>query len=319
MPVARDRTRRIVYGSDNQLVHFVQENSTLHTSKIPMFAMATLYFLLVGARECTKCFARAGLFNDARNCRGYISVAGVSEFCPAGVLLHASKSTDMSLSHLNAIDLGGIKPATSSTERQSYTDCATQADFVIYCRVHESPQFLSSRMGPSLTHSLHTSRSTQGKVGGGLYSYPHENPPKELDGLRRRGKEKEPGKTTNGFYCTKLADEIYESWWREIDDEIYKAYRTPRLNTKSTNHRLCRRLRWAGHVARMGESRNAYRVLVGRPEGKRPLGRPRRRWEDNIKMDLREVGYDDRDWINLAQDRDQWRAYVRAAMNLQVP
>ncbi|KAJ4426265.1 hypothetical protein ANN_27077 [Periplaneta americana] len=69
----------------------------------------------------------------------------------------------------------------------------------------------------------------------------------------------------------------------------------------------------------MGESRNAYRLLVGRSEGKRPLGRPRRRWEDNIKMDLREVGYDDRDWINLAQDRDQWRAYVRAAMNLRVP
>ncbi|KAJ4447786.1 hypothetical protein ANN_09794 [Periplaneta americana] len=63
----------------------------------------------------------------------------------------------------------------------------------------------------------------------------------------------------------------------------------------------------------------AYRVLVGRPEGKRPLGRPRRRWEDNIKMDLREVGYDDRDWINLAQDKDRWRAYVRAAMNLRVP
>ncbi|KAJ4431235.1 hypothetical protein ANN_19832, partial [Periplaneta americana] len=72
-------------------------------------------------------------------------------------------------------------------------------------------------------------------------------------------------------------------------------------------------------VARMGESRNAYRVLVGRPEGKRPLGRPRRRWEDNIKMDLREVGCDDRDWINLAQDRDRWRAYVRAAMKLRVP
>ncbi|KAJ4448726.1 hypothetical protein ANN_00117 [Periplaneta americana] len=62
----------------------------------------------------------------------------------------------------------------------------------------------------------------------------------------------------------------------------------------------------SGHVARMGESRNAYRMLVGWPEGKRPLGRQRRRWEDNIKMDLREVGYDDRDWINLAQDRDQW-------------
>ncbi|KAJ4444786.1 hypothetical protein ANN_06583 [Periplaneta americana] len=66
-----------------------------------------------------------------------------------------------------------------------------------------------------------------------------------------------------------------------------------------------RRLRWAGHVARMGKSRHAYRLLVGRPEGKRPLGRPRHRWEDNIKMDLREVGYDDREWINLAQDRDQ--------------
>ncbi|KAJ4431590.1 hypothetical protein ANN_20189 [Periplaneta americana] len=72
-----------------------------------------------------------------------------------------------------------------------------------------------------------------------------------------------------------------------------------------------------GHVARMGGSRNAYRVLVGKLEGKRPLGRPRRRWEDNIKMNLREVGYDDREWINLAQDRDQWRAYVRAAMNLR--
>ncbi|KAJ4449577.1 hypothetical protein ANN_00979 [Periplaneta americana] len=67
----------------------------------------------------------------------------------------------------------------------------------------------------------------------------------------------------------------------------------------------------------MSESRNAYRVLVGRPEGKRPLERRRRRWEDNIKMDLREVGYDDKDWINLAQDRDQWRAYVRVAMNLR--
>ncbi|KAJ4436907.1 hypothetical protein ANN_17039 [Periplaneta americana] len=77
------------------------------------------------------------------------------------------------------------------------------------------------------------------------------------------------------------------------------------------------RLRWTGHVARMDESRNVYTVLVGRPEGKRPLGGPRRRWEDNIKMDLREVGYDDRDWINLAQDRDRWRAYVRAAMNLR--
>ena len=80
-----------------------------------------------------------------------------------------------------------------------------------------------------------------------------------------------------------------------------------------------RRLRWAGHVARMEQSRNAYRVLVRKPEGKRPFGRPRRRWEDNIKMDLREVSCDPRDWIALAEDRDQWRAYVRAVMNLRVP
>jgi hypothetical protein len=65
--------------------------------------------------------------------------------------------------------------------------------------------------------------------------------------------------------------------------------------------------------------RNAYRILVGKPEGKRPLGRPRRRWVDNIKMDLREVGGDGREWIDLAQDRDRWRAYVNAVMNLRVP
>jgi hypothetical protein len=80
-----------------------------------------------------------------------------------------------------------------------------------------------------------------------------------------------------------------------------------------------RRMRWAGHVARMGERRNVYRILVGKPEVRRPLGRPRRRWVINIKVDLREIGWDDMDWIDLAQDRDEWRALVNTVMNLRVP
>jgi hypothetical protein len=79
-----------------------------------------------------------------------------------------------------------------------------------------------------------------------------------------------------------------------------------------------RRMRWAGHVARMGEERKMYRVLVGKPEGKRPQGRPRRRWEDGIRMDLREIGFGGVDWIRLSQDRDRWRAVVSAVMNLRV-
>jgi hypothetical protein len=80
-----------------------------------------------------------------------------------------------------------------------------------------------------------------------------------------------------------------------------------------------RRLRWAGHVARMGEGRGVYRVLVRKPEDNRPLGRPRRRWEDNNKMDLREIGIDGANWIRLVQDRVQWWAFVNTVMNLQVP
>ncbi|KAJ4426501.1 hypothetical protein ANN_27315 [Periplaneta americana] len=110
-------------------------------------------------------------------------------------------------------------------------------------------------------------------------------------------------------------DEVTGERRKLHNTELHTLYSSPDIirNIKS------RCLRWAGHVARMGESTNAYRVLVGRPEGKRPLGRPRYRWEDNIKMDLKEMGYDDREWINFAQDRDQWQAYVRAAMNLRVP
>ena len=80
-----------------------------------------------------------------------------------------------------------------------------------------------------------------------------------------------------------------------------------------------RRMRWAEHVARMGEERWVYRVLVGKLEGKRPLERSRRRWVDNIRMDLQEVGCGYMDWIGLAQDRDRWRTLVNAVMNLRVP
>jgi len=80
-----------------------------------------------------------------------------------------------------------------------------------------------------------------------------------------------------------------------------------------------RRMRWAGHVARMSEEGGSCRVLVRKPEGKRPLGRPRPRWVDNIRMDLHEVGYGYVDWIGLAQDRDGWRTLVSAVMNLRAP
>jgi hypothetical protein len=79
------------------------------------------------------------------------------------------------------------------------------------------------------------------------------------------------------------------------------------------------RMRRVGHVAYMGERRGLYRVLVGKPKGNRPLGRPKHRWEDNIKIDLQEVGCKVMDWIALAQDRDRWRALVNAVMNLRVP
>jgi hypothetical protein len=78
-------------------------------------------------------------------------------------------------------------------------------------------------------------------------------------------------------------------------------------------------MRWAGYVARMGEKRNMYRLLVGKPNGKRPLGRPRRMWIDNIKMDLLEIGVNVVYWIGLAQDRYRWRALVNAVMNFRVP
>ena len=108
---------------------------------------------------------------------------------------------------------------------------------------------------------------------------------------------------------------ITGEWGKLHNAELHTLYSSPNIirNLKS------RRLRWSGHVARMEKFRNAYRVLVGKPDSKRPLVRPRRRREDNMKMDLKEVGCDPRDWIAVAEDRDEWRAYVRAEMNLRVP
>jgi hypothetical protein len=110
-------------------------------------------------------------------------------------------------------------------------------------------------------------------------------------------------------------DEVRGEWRRLHNKELYALYSSPNIIQAIKS----RRLRWAGHVACMGEKRGAYRALVGKPEGRRPLGRPRRRWEDNIKMDLREVGWGGIDWIDLAQDRDRWQAIVYMVMNLRVP
>jgi hypothetical protein len=96
------------------------------------------------------------------------------------------------------------------------------------------------------------------------------------------------------------------SWRKLHNDELHSLYSSRNIIRVIKS----RRMRWAGHVARMGEGRGVYRVLVGRPEGKRPLGRPKRRWENNIKMDLREIGIDGANWLHLAQDRVQWRAVV---------
>jgi hypothetical protein len=99
------------------------------------------------------------------------------------------------------------------------------------------------------------------------------------------------------------------------NEELHNLYSSP-----STIRMIkSRRMRWAGYVARMGEKRNAHRILVGKPEGRRPIGRPRRRWVYNIKMDLREIRLRGMDWIDLAQDWEQWRALVNAVINLRVP
>jgi len=110
-------------------------------------------------------------------------------------------------------------------------------------------------------------------------------------------------------------DELTGEWRKVRNEEVNDLYSSPNIVRVIKS----RRMRWAGYVERMGEGRGVYRVLVGKLEGRRPLGRPRLRWEDNIKMDLQRVGYGGMDWIELAQDRDRWRALVNVVMNLRVP
>jgi hypothetical protein len=110
-------------------------------------------------------------------------------------------------------------------------------------------------------------------------------------------------------------DEATGEWRKLHNEELHDLYSSPSII------RIIKAMRmiWEGHVARMGEKRTADRVLVGKPERRRPLGRPRRRWLDNIRMDLVEVGWGDVNWIGLAQDRDRWRALVNSVMSLRVP
>jgi hypothetical protein len=110
-------------------------------------------------------------------------------------------------------------------------------------------------------------------------------------------------------------DEVTGRWRKLHNEELHGLYSSPSIIRVIK----ARGMRWTGHVVCMGEVRGAYNILVGRPEGRRPLGRPRCIWEDNIKMDLREIGFGDVDWIHWAQDRDRWRALVNTVMNLQVP
>jgi hypothetical protein len=103
--------------------------------------------------------------------------------------------------------------------------------------------------------------------------------------------------------------------WRKLHyDELHNLYSSQNIVRVIKS----RRMKWAGHVTHMAEGKGVYRVLVGRSEGKRPLGRPRHRWEDNIKMDLREIGIGGVNWICLSQDRVQWQAFVNTVMNLWV-
>jgi hypothetical protein len=110
-------------------------------------------------------------------------------------------------------------------------------------------------------------------------------------------------------------DEVTGEWRKPHNEELHDLYSLPSVIRLIKS----KRIRWTGHVARMGEKGDALRLLLGKPERRRPLGRPRHRWLDNIWMDLVQLGWSDVDWIGLAQDKDRWRALVNSVLNLRVP
>ena len=173
--------------------------------------------------------------------------------------------------------------------------------FFIYIYLHLPNTFLtksckcclsvSSRLGLSISQSVRTKHCENSRAGF-----------QDTDLLKH-------------IYTEPRRDEVTGEWRKLHNEELNGLYSSPNIVRVIKS----RRMRLAEHVARMGEERGAYGVLVGKPEGKRPLGRPRRRWVDNIRMDLQEVGCGHVDWIGLAQDRDGWRKLVNAVMNLRVP
>jgi hypothetical protein len=109
-------------------------------------------------------------------------------------------------------------------------------------------------------------------------------------------------------------DDVNGDWRKLHNGELHNLYSSPNIIRMMKS----RKMRWAVHVARMSDKRNTYGILVGKPEGNRPLGKPRHKWVDNIKIDLRDIGWDI-DWIDLAENKGQWRAVVNTVMNLRVP
>jgi hypothetical protein len=172
---------------------------------------------------------------------------------------------------------------------------------ILYCTIYSTADYYIQETGEPV-HLYHTRASYLNLIiYGGINGEEHTLKVLENRVLRR-------------IFGPK-GDEVTGDWRNLHSEELLTLYSSPSIIRMIKS----RRMRWAGHLARMREKSYAYSILVGKPEGKRPLGRPRRGWADNTEMDLRETGWGGMDWIDLAQDRDRWRALVNTVMNLWVP